>query len=50
MENERAMGPVDYLLSSYPGTSDRGTPCRLIELVDLEVLRVLDLLIVIKSK
>jgi hypothetical protein len=47
----RAMGPVDYLVVEFPRSRVSGEPlARLIELVDLEVVRVLDLLFVTKEE
>jgi hypothetical protein len=52
MDDEtRAMGPVDYLVVEFPRARVTGEPlARLIELVDDEVVRVLDLLFVTKEQ
>jgi hypothetical protein len=50
-DETRAMGPVDYLVVEFPRARVTGEPlARLIELVDLEVVRVLDLLFVTKEQ
>jgi Family of unknown function (DUF6325) len=52
MDDEmQAMGPVDYLVVEFPQARVTGEPlARLIELVDLELVRVLDLLFVLKEQ